>query len=141
MTTVNIKYVGKKEQERDHLYGSGQIWNQGESHPVAAAVASKLLQHPEFIKDDGQAPQPSLPEEPVEPVSKPPSEEEAEFPPMVNIPTMSKAQLVEYAMREYGVDLDPKMKADQLRSAVNQLGEEKLHNDGVRRIQDAETSE
>jgi hypothetical protein len=53
--TVPILYVGRKEREQDHLYGTGIVWLPGEVKDVPADKAPLLLRHTDvWIRADVQ---------------------------------------------------------------------------------------
>ena len=58
---MNITYVGKKAQREDSVAGTGLVWRQGETLPVAVAAAAVLLRYPDTwaradddVTDDGE---------------------------------------------------------------------------------------
>lgn len=123
-----VRYIGDRDEFRDHLYGSKLIWQQGEAVEVDVEIAIKLLVHPEF--EDARDPEDQLeatPKEllgglPPKPTVEKTEEEQREEldmePPLVNLEGLTKAQLVEYAHRNFGVTLDPAVKKDELIDTV-----------------------
>jgi hypothetical protein len=59
MNTLKVRYVGKKDQETDHLYGTGITWvGLGDVHEVPlTAWAGKMSRHPdvwEVVEEDSK---------------------------------------------------------------------------------------
>lgn len=116
MDMIKVKYVGQADSWSDNLYGSGGTWTKGSVVAVNAESGEKLLKHPEFER--------VLRAKDYEVAEAPPKEVEfKEEAPLVNLEAMTKQQLTEYAHRYFGVVLNPKEKADQLRETVRlQMG-------------------
>ncbi|ENU18651.1 hypothetical protein F994_02778 [Acinetobacter bohemicus ANC 3994] len=49
---VRVKYVGLKDEYTDRLYESNLVFSYGQTRSVTTDLANKLLQHPEFVRDD-----------------------------------------------------------------------------------------
>lgn len=114
---VPIRYIGRKSQYTDHLYGTGVTWGFSEDQPVPVTAAIKLLAHPEFedARDDTSVPLKALLREP-EPVEE--IDENELGVPLANLDAMTKAQLLEHAQRYLGVALDASLKKADLVDAV-----------------------
>ena len=108
---VKVRYVGGEESYFDHNYNSGATWTKGSTVAVSAESAEKLLKHPEFEA----APQ-AKKFDVAEPALR--ELEEIEEAPLVNLEAMTKDQMVAYAHRNFGVVLDKKDKAENLRSSI-----------------------
>ncbi len=118
MDTIPIRYFGGKPIFRDHLYGTDLEWAFGDEQQVPAAAAVKLLQHPEFA-DAREEKTPIT----VEPEARREPEIEENEAPLVNLETMTKAQLLTYAQRNFGVELDGSAKkADLIDTVRRQMG-------------------
>lgn len=111
---VAVRYIGNQASYTDHLYNTGATWEFGESVLVPADAAPKLLRHTEFEEGDA--------EEAVTEAEGKPKEPEAEEPineaPLANLENMTKAELVTYAHRNFGVELDGNAKKAELIDAV-----------------------
>lgn len=115
-----IKYIGSKPVFRDHIFGTGLEWTPGQAHPVSAAVAEQMLRFPTFDEGDGEEPSQEAP--PITDQTEERVEEEVDHP-LVNLEAMTKADLVQYAHRNFGVVLDPSMKKPELIETVRlQMG-------------------
>lgn len=126
-----VRYVGDQPEFYDYLYGSKATWQQGEAVDVEVPVAIKLLEHPEF--EDARDPEDQLAMTPKEllsaeraPLPEMTEEEQEQFdeqPPLVDLDGLTKAQIVEYAQRNFGVVLDPNAKKPELIDTVRrQMG-------------------
>lgn len=121
-----IKYVGKKEFKADLMYGTNLTWMQGETHLVEDAKANKLCVHTDVWEDvTGEEVVPGetignvvIGEVEAEEEQK---EEEQDYP-MVNLEGMNRAELAQFAMREFNIEFgarDSKEKmVDMLRIQV-----------------------
>lgn len=122
MAQVAIVYVGKKARKDDNVANTGTVWNgPGDVQRVDASVAAKLLSHVDiWARAEGETEK--VPDAEVESTLTKPEEEEGEelqdTPTAFNIDDANKDQLVEYAMREFGVDLDKRKNIDSLRDLV-----------------------
>lgn len=125
---VPVRYVGQNENGySDHLYSSGGVWPFPEAvAEVPADKAIKLLDHSEFedARDDTSVPLKALllPDVKAEP-KKEQEEELAQEAPLADLSTMTKAQLRQYAQRNFGIELPDTAKKDELIDAVRlQMG-------------------
>jgi hypothetical protein len=113
---IKVKYVGGRESFYDNLYGTKLTWNKGDVLEVPEAQANKLLDHPEFERSEAKVTKKVevvLEEEP----------EVVEEPPLVNLESLTKAQLTEFAHRQFNVKLDPKETAANMRDTIRlQMG-------------------
>lgn len=128
---VPVRYVGARPTFEDHLYNSGATWEFGETVKVDPRAAERLLQHPEFEdarppKDQDRYPVRMLAAQAD--LANPPELTEEEFErlqeaPLVNLDTMTKAQLSEFAQRNWGLRLDSgQKKADLINAVRMQMG-------------------
>lgn len=108
---VKIRYVGQEEIYSDHNYNSGATWLKGGVVAVRAECAERLLHHPEFeaapTAKKFDVAEPGLVED-----------ELPEEPPLANLESMTKDQMIAYAHRNFGVVLDKKDKAETLRDSI-----------------------
>ena len=123
---VPVRYIGLNENGySDHLYGSGGVWPMQDSiSDVPVSKAIKLLDHPEFedAREDKTVSLKALLS--GAPVVQPEKEEESEVkPPLVDLSQMTKAQLKEYAHRNFGIELPDTAKKDEMINHVRlQMG-------------------
>lgn len=107
---IAIKYNGPKPYT-DHLYGSKLHWEIGDTRDdVPEHIAVKLLRHPEF--EDARKYKSKIK------VEEQPREEVEDLPPLVNLESMTKDQLAQYAHRNFGVKLDTSVKKAELLDTV-----------------------
>ena len=122
---IAIQYVGKKPRFRDVYYGTGLTWRQDETLLVADEVAArKLLSHPEFEegKTDG-ARMPETSEVSSNAATNPSLENPVEAPPLVNLESMGKQQLSEFAHRHFNVKFQAKDSLAKMRETIRlQMG-------------------
>lgn len=121
---IPVRYVGLKKRETDHLYGSNVGFLNGKVSQVPDWAAARLLAHPEFEDarpKDKQG-------EPIIATREMLADEEAKIreeldalQAHVNIDNMTRDQLSSYAMRTYGVNVDPTDKRDDVVSKVRSL--------------------
>ena len=112
--TVPVKYIGKKDEHKDNLYGTGLEWNPGQVHHVPAAAAAKMLAHTDTYAQDGAA---------VAGVaeSKAPAKDAAaqKLPvPLPNLDGMTTQELVNFAQQHYGEKLPDDMSEENMRAKV-----------------------
>jgi len=125
----NIRYIGKKDERTDNVAGTGLVWNgQGDVQTVSDAAAAKLLAHPDIWEDAGDAPVDEKPkaekpvadkpaDEPTPPKQDDPEDDSA-LAPMVNLETMDKVALKEYAQRHFGHEFHPNTGEPKMRSTI-----------------------
>lgn len=97
-----IKYVGKKDSKTDAT--TGLTWKQGETLMVEDGKAARLLAHPDVWADvTGKKviPDPEKVPEPEEVEQAEQAEQNDQ--PLANLDGMTRAQLSEFAMREFGI--------------------------------------
>lgn len=110
-------YIGTKERKEDNVAGTGLSWTPGQTHEVSALAASKLSAHPSVWEVDMEG------EEPKKAVAKPQKvEEEPIRPALADLSQMTKAQIVEYAQRELGVEIPDEKKDDMINRVRNLVG-------------------
>ncbi len=121
---IPIRYVGPKDSDSDHLYGSKVVFTKGKIALVPDWAAARLLQHPEFedARPKGER------GKPINAVRVPdPAELEQERMDLeqieahVNIEPMTRDQMAAYAMRTYGVRVDATMAKAEVTSAVRNV--------------------
>lgn len=125
----SIRYVGKKDRKEDNVAQTGVVWEgKGDVQPVPDNAVPKLLMHPdiwELATEEPVTEQPSgetKTEEPVtEPVKTDPAKEmtEAEaMPPLVNLESMDKAALKDFAQRQFGHEFHPNTGEAKMRQTI-----------------------
>lgn len=119
MSKINVKYNGNKLEWKDRFYGSGGTWTPGAVLAIDEPAARKLLKHPEFEEvDQFDALDVQEPE-----ADKKDEEEQVEEPPLVDIDSMTKTKLVEFAHRNFGLKLPDTLKIGEMRDQVRmQMG-------------------
>ena len=138
MSTIAIKYVGKKPVKRDNVTASGLTWGSGEVVRVPFEYVDALLKHTDVwqkaSKDDDQ------PDEVPEPTKKEQDErneqlvrerqerdheedeqDEREQSLMPNITRMNKDALLKLAKRRFGETLNKDMQTSDMRSRITAL--------------------
>lgn len=116
--TTPIQYVGAKPVFRDTLFGTGLEWEPGQTHGVPAEVARHMLRFPTFVEGSADAA-----DQVADIPPKDPLEAEERDEPLVHLETLTKADLLQYAHRHFGVELDGAMKKADLIDAVRrQMG-------------------
>lgn len=111
-----IQYVGKKDFKADLMYGTNLTWQQGETHLVEDAKAKKLCFHTDVWADvTGDEAMPDEAPAPVEAgkVEAEQQEEEQNFP-MVDLEGMTKAELSQFAMREFNIEFGARDSKDKM---------------------------
>lgn len=121
MAQVAIVYVGRKERKADNVANTGTVWmGPGDVQQVDASVAAKLLAHSDvWAKAEGETAEvpAANPESKLTKTEDDDDEQAGTLTPF-NIDEAGKDGLVEYAMREFGIDLDKRSKIDTLRDQV-----------------------
>ena len=133
--TVAVQYVGRRESFRDHLYGTGLTFSQGQARTLPPEIARKFLRHADqFAKASGdaaaQAPdtEPATDADPdgtiaaLDLAAKDKDEAnslETQRQDLIDTIThMPKAALIEFARNNYRQELDKAKKLDALRDQV-----------------------
>ncbi len=131
MKQVPVRYIGNEPSYTDHIYGTGVTWGFGEVELVPGDKAINILDHSEFedARDDQTL---SVKDflndaEPLAVKNEDTEKEEQELldqqPPLANLDTMTKVQLIEYAHRNFGVQLPDTSKKAELISTIRlQMG-------------------
>ena len=133
--TVAVQYVGRRESFRDHLYGTGLTFTQGQTRALPPEIARKFLRHlDQFTKahvdaaEQAQATEPATDSDPdgtkaaLELAAKDKDEAnslETQRQDLIDTIThMPKAALIEFARNNYRQELDKAQKLDALRDQV-----------------------
>lgn len=120
-----IKYVGKKPEFNDHLFGTGLTWHPGQIHPVSADVSAEMAQFPTFeevINDDRSLANlvEDAPEIQLE------QEEDGDTysdVPLVDLGAMTKPALMQFAHQRLGLALSSTAKKSDLIESIRlQMG-------------------
>jgi hypothetical protein len=126
---IDIRYIGIKPEETDHLYGSGLTWKQGEVKPVDVKIARHLLMHPDVWEDArskaARKKHPVKAEAPA--LTKRDKTLDHELP-LANLAYMTKDQMAQYAARNLGQRINPEeMSEAQMRSFItDRMREERV---------------
>lgn len=118
---VPIKYVGKKDQKTDNVADTGLVWQRGEIHYVPPLLAQKYKRHPgvwqeawdEAEQDPGSV---GMVIEGTLPQGEQTNLERAgqvtfDLP---NLQGMTKADIATFAQTQYGTQLDPALKKEDM---------------------------
>lgn len=117
MADIPVRYVGAKDKEVDHLYGSWvEFHGYGDVKDVPDWAAVNLLKHPEF--EDARhwkaKNKPIVPEQ----IHEKKEEEEKIEAPLVHLESMTKEAIGQYAHRYFGLDLPPASKKSEMINKV-----------------------
>lgn len=122
---VPVRYTGSKPVFKDHLFGTGITWEFGQTEEVPAATAVRMLSFGPAFEDARKDTSVSIKSLLTTSVEKadPTEEELASEPPLVNLESMTKAQITEFAQGQFGVILDSSLKKDEMIDTVRrQMG-------------------
>lgn len=120
---VPVKYIGRRETFKDHLYGSGLTFEQGQVRNLPGELANKFLRHPDvFAKgeagsaatDDTQAVLQQKQEEQTDELAEQNRLQDVRD----TVLRMDKNELKTFATTHYRVELDAKKKVGDLRTEV-----------------------
>jgi hypothetical protein len=102
MKTIPIRYIGKKPEHEDALYGTGLTWKgQGDVQQVPRLQASHMLVHTDVYEDARTAKaKKSDPITPAKPVVK--GLDQVDELPLANLAAMTKEQLLRYNAMQFG---------------------------------------
>ena len=114
---VSVKYIGKRETYVEGAYNSGLEFVKGVSRPVPAALAAKLLRHPDVYVAGDVIPLPAVAPEP----SKPQDSDDDNQDMRDSIAIMDEAALIAYAKTHYNVTLNKNMRVENMRAKVTGL--------------------
>ena len=114
---VSVKYIGKRETYIDGAYNSGTQFVRGVSQPIPAALAAKLMRHPDVYVPGDAIPLPS-----VAPDAPKPDNTENENQDMRDaIAVMDKDALITYAKTHFNHTLGKNNSVETLRGKVTGL--------------------
>ena len=126
---VPVTYVGKRETYKEALYGSGLTFTRGQTLPVPAAIATKMLAHPDvYALGSFQSPPPELSEQEAkdaaakEAQGEKDKEEDRQQDHRDAIARMdSKASVADFIKVHFNVDVDKRKSLDALKAEAVQL--------------------
>lgn len=114
---VPIKYVGPSASWTDNLYGTRMVWPKDGIQAVPGHIALKLLKHPEFkdarvgkMRDRGID------------GTEPKREDEVIEAPLVNLESMTKDSLSQFAKRYFNLDVARENKPEMVDLVRRQMG-------------------
>ena len=114
---VSVKYIGKRETYIDGAYNSGTQFERGVSRPIPAALAAKLLRHPDVYVPGDAIPLPSVaPDAPKQDNTEDDNQDIRDA-----IATMGKDALITYAKTHFNQNLGKNNSVETLRSKVTGL--------------------
>jgi hypothetical protein len=122
---VPVQYVGARETYKEGLYGSGLVFTRGQVLPVPAAIAVKLLAHPDVYRPgklEEDAPSETAAETKTAQQTEEDREEEQlhDYRDSIGRMTTKKA-VAEFANTNFRVDLDQRKSLADLRAEAIQL--------------------
>ena len=117
---IPVRYVGLQKVWRDYLYKSGVTFEQNKVSPVNPWSAAQLLKHPEFedARKEGKRGTPIIGEQPEEVAVDDDIQESVDS---IHLENMTKDQMTAYAMRTFGVHVDPSALKADLTDSVRHL--------------------
>lgn len=116
---IPVKYVGKRETYRDGTYGTGLVFQQGETKLVPVEKARLLLQHPDvYVPGDVANVEAKAAEEVAAPVSNDSQAENEHMDMRDNLGRMDKDGLAEFALTHFNMKLDKRKAESVLRTEV-----------------------
>lgn len=131
--TTKVQLIGRRASFRDHLYGTGLVFEQGQARELPPDVARKFLRHQDLFRvaADGVPVQTTVTQEPPSDDGTAAALEQAareteaatakerERQDLIDTIThMPKAGLIEFARNNYRQELDKAQKVDELRAQV-----------------------
>lgn len=117
MNTQPICYVGRRPVYREGAYGSGIVFQQGETKLVPADLAAKLLRHPDVYAPGVEAGAQTV--ELKAPAKQTQDESTQDL--RDTIAFMDKDALEVFAKTNFKIDLDKRKSVASLRQHVTQL--------------------
>lgn len=122
MTTF-VKYVGRKARKEDNVAQTGAVWSPGSIVPVNDQAAAKLLQFPDVwiavtVEEAGDATKADEAAPPTPAVVLLTEEESDRVIHQINLQSMTKVDLRQYAARAFGKDLAEDMRIQDMRREV-----------------------
>lgn len=121
--SINIRYIGNKDVQEDHLYGTGIVWTgKGDVRPVPEDKAPFLLQHTDVWKDARSASaRKKTPIAATEEVPLRYRETDELLPEPVKVHLMPLEDLARYAFSAFGERLAPELNVEQARAEVTHM--------------------
>lgn len=112
---VAVKYIGKREEHEDNLYGTGLKFAPNEVHNVNKDAAAKMLLHADVYELAKEVPgsQPAAPANNQNP--------DKQAVPLPNLDGMDKQGLITFAQQHFGQVLPANMKEVNMRSKILSL--------------------
>lgn len=109
---IGIKYIGKRDEHHDNLYGTNLSWTPGQVRNVGDDVAKQMLVHSDTYEEvkpvKGEAAAViAANDEPIK-----------EAKPLPNLETMDKAALNLYSMQNFGEQFPAKMSEQKMRDNI-----------------------
>lgn len=138
---MKIKYVGLKQFEDAFKGETGVTWGPGVEHDIDAAIAARMLKHPDVFALSASVKEPETPKQPEAPAlvaeAQEPQEEAQQTDDTGNVPGVEDAPKAEHIMR---TDSGKPLVLDTLDLAtLRELAKEqgiKVGNSGAERIRE-----
>lgn len=116
---VAVQYIGHRDTYREGAYGSGIVFERGDTRIVPAELARKLLKHPD-VYVPGKA-RKGMKVETVDSVTLAENEAEKTQPERDAVANMDKDALSTYAQTHFRISIDKRKSVDDLRAQVTGL--------------------
>lgn len=125
--TINVQYVGVREEWLDHTYSTGLHFTKGQVRSIPVVIANKLLRHADIFQqaedlhsqDDEETL--ILIDQAQDKAAEEEASKQRHYDILHEVSKMSRNGLVQFAAERYQVKLNGRGKADDLREEVNQL--------------------
>ena len=115
---VPVRYIGKKDSYRDHLYGTGITWQKGEMQLVPGYLFDRFMSHADMFQDARVG---KMKRNEIDRTR--PKQIEDDEPPLVNLAGLTKENLVTYAKRNLNLDISQRTHKEEMIEIVRrQMG-------------------
>ena len=123
MNTIPITYIGHRPVYKDMACGSGAVFEKGQTLNIASEFAHKMLKHPGvYVRADAEKAADAPVVVPIDTSKK--DEQVEEFNRQQDMRDtfmqMDKEALVTFAKTHWRIDLDKRMKIENMRATVTQ---------------------
>lgn len=126
--TLAIRYCGKKDGFADRLYGTGLTFEKGQVRHIPAAIARKMLKHPDVYEQVGSAV--AIEDDTAkilsgveEAANKLQDEQNLVADVLMSVSRMDEAALRQFAETKYGQKLNARMRLDTMVARVSEMVE------------------
>lgn len=121
-----VAYIGKEDEWRDHLYGSGLYFVAGQTRMVEFALAKKLLKHIDlFAEGEAKGAEKQETAKLTQQAEQAQKDEEAQldalFDVYTNLDQMDKASLQKFIKDNFNQDVDGRLSEMKVREQAKML--------------------